>query len=98
MARGELLFGLRTHRSGIHDEPADAEIAALTDNQRVDRLLAARGCTDGDLVEINRGYWGDMNLSWGTQPIQPGPGAWTKVGSPEWLADLFPGWNEGAAA
>jgi hypothetical protein len=73
------------------DEVTDAELAALPQpNERelqlVDRLLAARGATGGGLAEVERGYWGDMTLM-SSQPIVPGPGAWTRMGSPEWLAE-----------
>lgn len=74
------------------DETIDAELAALPQEQRVDRLLAARGSPDGELVEIERGYWGDMNLK-SHQSIEPGPGEWTRIGSPEWLDEMFPDWN-----
>jgi hypothetical protein len=75
------------------DETTDAELAVLSQDQLVDRLLAARGAATGAVVEVDRGYWGDMTFI-GLQPIEPGPGAWTKMGSPEWLAELFPDWNE----
>jgi hypothetical protein len=80
------------------DEATDAELAALPqpgarERQLVDRLLAARGAVGNGLAEIDRGYWGDLTLM-GSQPIHGGPGAWTRMGSPEWLAELFPDWNE----
>jgi Protein of unknown function (DUF3102) len=79
------------------DEETDAEIASLSEEERVDRLLAARGAIDESLEETERGYWGDMTLM-GSQPTSPGPGGprftgWTKIGSPEWLDELFPDWN-----
>jgi hypothetical protein len=75
------------------NKATDAELAALPqpsehEHQIVDRLLAARGTVGEGLAEINRGYWGDMNLM-GAQEIVPGPGSWTRVGSPEWLIELF---------
>jgi hypothetical protein len=78
------------------NETADAELAALPQEQLVSRLLAARGSATGVLVEVGRGYWGDIHMM-GYSPAQPGPGAWTKIGSPEWLAEVFHGWNEGTA-
>jgi hypothetical protein len=75
------------------DETTDVELAALAQEQLVDRLLAARGSATGTLVEINRAYWGDIKLM-GYQPPQSGPGTWTNVGSPEWLDEIFPNWNE----
>jgi hypothetical protein len=76
------------------DEATDAELAALPqpskrERQLVDRLLAARGAVSEGLAEIQRGYWGDMRAVGYLQPA-PGPGKWTKVGSPDWLAELFP--------
>jgi hypothetical protein len=75
------------------DAATDAELAALPqpgarERQLVDRLLAARGAVGEGLAEIKRGYWGDLALM-GSQPIHPGPGAWTGLGSPDWLAELF---------
>jgi Protein of unknown function (DUF3102) len=78
------------------DETTDAEIAALSDEQRVERLLAARNIGDGPLRGIERGYWGDVSLM-GRHPINPGPAGgngWTRLGSPEWLGEMFPRWNE----
>jgi hypothetical protein len=65
------------------DAAVDAELAALSDEDRFDRLLAARGVAQGPIREINRGYWGDLTAV-SSQPWQPGPGDWTKVGSAEW--------------
>jgi hypothetical protein len=80
------------------DEETDAVLAALSDQERTDRLVSARGAIDASLEETERGYWGDMTLM-GSQPMSPGPGGprssgWTKCGSPEWLDELFPDWNE----
>jgi hypothetical protein len=58
------------------DNATDAEMAALPQQQLVDRLLAARNIVDGPLTEIDRSYWGDLSFL-GKQPIHPGPGAWT---------------------
>lgn len=70
------------------DEEIDAELASLPQCELVDRLLAARGAAANGLAETNRGYWGDMRyMSW--REINPGPGAWTGVGSSEWLEELF---------
>jgi hypothetical protein len=33
-----------------------------------------------------------MTLSF--EQITGSPGGWTRVGSPEWLEELFPGWTE----
>lgn len=44
------------------NEAIDAEIAAASDDDRVDRLLSARGAADGPLREINRGYWGEIHV------------------------------------
>ena len=76
------------------DETIDAELAALPQEQLVDRLLAARGSDTGTLVEIKPGYWGEYIKLAGHQPLQPSPGAWTSLGSPEWLAELFPGLDD----
>jgi hypothetical protein len=71
------------------NEEVDVELAELPDDDRVDRLLAARGGTDEHLQEIQRGYWGDMTfMSARYQPPVGGPG-WTKVGSPEWIDEVF---------
>jgi hypothetical protein len=77
------------------DAATDAELAALPqpnerERQLVDRLLAARGATGGGLAEVEHGYWGDMTLM-SSQQISPCPGGWTKIGSPNWLAEF--GWN-----
>jgi len=79
------------------DEETDAAIAALSDEDRADRLIAARGAIDERLEETERGYWGDLTLM-SSQPIRPGPSGprssgWTKSGSPEWLDEIFPDWN-----
>jgi hypothetical protein len=83
-----------TYNFQINDEAIDAEIAALSDNERVARLLEARGSAGGPISEIKRGYWGDLTLI-SSQSFPPGPGGgWTGLGSPEWLDELFPSWNE----
>jgi hypothetical protein len=79
------------------DEQTDAELAALPQHELVDVLLAAKGTVGDRLEEIVRGYWGDMSQM-SSQRISPGPGGprskgWTKIGSPEWLDQLFPNWN-----
>ena len=76
------------------DEETDAVLAAVPqpaegELQLVERLLAARGTKGGGLAEIKRGYWGSM-MHLGLQMPTPGPGAWTSLGSPEWLAEMFP--------
>jgi len=79
------------------DEITDAEIANLSDDDRVDRLLMAIGSTGDGLSEIQRGYWGDVTLMGIGNQITPGPHGgtgWTRLGSPEWLQELFPDWNE----
>jgi vacuolar-type H+-ATPase subunit I/STV1 len=83
------------------DERMDAELAGLSQDEVGHRLLAARGKVSERLEEIERGYWGDVGL--GSQPWIPGPdgrrsSGWTRVGSPTWLEQLFPGWNEERAA
>jgi hypothetical protein len=80
------------------DEPTDAELAAMPppgsgDERLIELLLAARGTATDRLEEIERGFWGDMTLM-SRQAITPGPGAWTRMGSPEWLSELFPDWNK----
>jgi hypothetical protein len=79
------------------DEATAAQLAAMPQSELVNRLVAARGSASGALVEVHRGYWGDMTFMASGQ-IEPGPGAWTGVGSPEWLAELFPNWNDGEPA
>jgi hypothetical protein len=81
-----------TYDFQCEDDAIDAEIAAASDDDRVDRLLRARGAADGPLRETDRGYYGDMKFM-SYQDISPGPGPWTRVGSPEWLDELFPGWG-----
>jgi len=76
------------------DETTDAGLAALPQEQLVARLLAARNVASGSITEkINRGYCGDMMLI-SSQQFEPGPGTWTRVGSPEWLDEMFPSWND----
>jgi hypothetical protein len=75
------------------DEQVDARLATLSEQQVVEELLAARNSAAGQLVEIKRGYWGDMRLGYLDQ-FEPGPGDWTSWGSPEWLDKMFAGWSE----
>jgi Protein of unknown function (DUF3102) len=75
------------------DSETDAELAALSQRELVDRLLAARGTVGNGLEETKRGWWGDMRFT-SYAPIVPGPGkGWDGFGSPEWLDELFPNWN-----
>jgi hypothetical protein len=81
------------------DAMTDAELAALPqpnerEHQLVDRLLAARGTTGDGLAEVDRGYWGDYDFMSYQQFIPGGRRAWTRTGSPDWLAELFPDLNE----
>jgi hypothetical protein len=82
------------------DEQTDAELALLPQEELVDRLLAARGSVSNGLEEGDRGYWGDMDLTgWWVEQINAAPGGgsgrgWSRVGSPEWLEEVFPGWDE----
>jgi hypothetical protein len=83
----------------VVDDATDAELAGLPQDELVDRLLSARGTVSEEIEEIDRGYWGDMTLM-SSQPFSPGPAGprssrWTKVGSPEWLDQLFPKWKGG---
>jgi len=75
------------------DEATDRELNAGPRDRTLARLLAARGQAEGPLKEVERGYWGDMNLM-GKDACDfaeaPG-GAWTGAGSPEWLDELFAG-------
>lgn len=80
------------------DEETFAELAALPEDQVIRRLLAARGTVSEEIEEIQRGYWGDMRFM-SSQQIIPGPdgprsSGWTRVGSPGWLDELFPGLNK----
>jgi hypothetical protein len=75
------------------DETVDAELAALSHKDLRDRLLTARGAAQGPIREIYRGYWGDMNFMSFQSPEPGPPRKWSCIGSPEWLDDLFPGWN-----
>jgi hypothetical protein len=87
----------------VCDEETDAELAALPqpdkrEHQLVDRLLAARGTVSEQIEEIARGYWGDMRFM-SSQQLIPGPDGprscgWTRIGSAEWLDELFPNWNQ----
>ena len=81
----------------VVDEATDGELSALSQDELVSRLLAARGTVSEQIEETDRGYWGDMSLMWSQQITSgpPGPGrGWTGLGSPEWLEALFPNWNE----
>ena len=84
------------------DEATDAELAALPQADLVNCLFLARGVNGEDLAETDRGFWGDMTLPWGRQTAAlPPPGGgkgWTRIGSPEWLAELFPNWNDGVVS
>jgi hypothetical protein len=72
------------------DEQVDAELAALPQHDLVDRLLSARGAVGDGFHELERGWWGDMRFM-SYQPIIPGPGGgFDGIGSPEWLAEIFP--------
>jgi hypothetical protein len=75
------------------DEATDRELNAGPRDLTVARLLAARGQAEGPLREIERGYWGDMNvMGKGACDFAEAPGgAWTGVGSPGWLDELFAG-------
>jgi len=81
-------------------EKVDSELAALGQEElAIERLLAALQRSVPGLTEIERGFWGDMHLMGSLSPQMTGrgrsvgPGGWTKVGSPEWLDELFPNWN-----
>jgi hypothetical protein len=77
------------------DEATDVELAALPQRELVNRLLSARGTVGEGLRELQRGWWGDMQFM-SYQPMIPGPGTgegrrgFDGIGSPEWLAELFP--------
>jgi hypothetical protein len=90
---GPLQTFTETYNFQCEDEATDAELAALSDTEREGRLLAARGAARGPIRETERGYWGDMNLA-SQSDFLSGPGAWTRVGSPEWLDEVFPDWNK----
>lgn len=89
---GDVSPFVETYTFQAADEATDAELAALTDQECADRLVAARGTPNGPLAEIDRGYWGDMSFL-GYAQIPPGPGSWTGMGSPDWLQQLFPDWD-----
>jgi hypothetical protein len=79
------------------DETTDAKLASMPQEELVNTLLAARGKRRDGLAEIERGYWGDMKDS--LKHAVPGPGGtWTRVGSPEWLNELFGHGRPGRAA
>jgi hypothetical protein len=69
----------------------DRKLAALPNKKRIDRLLAARRKADKDLKEVERGFWGDMSLLSSGAFASSGPSGtgWTKVGSPDWLSQIF---------
>jgi hypothetical protein len=72
------------------DEQVDAELAALPQHDLVDRLLSARGAVGDGFHELERGWWGDMRFM-SYQAIIPGPGGgFDGIGSPAWLAEIFP--------
>jgi hypothetical protein len=81
------------------DEQTDAELVGLPPRELVNRLLSARGTVGEGLRELQRGWWGDMQFV-SYQPIIPGPGTgegrrgFDGIGSPEWLDELFPNWNQ----
>jgi hypothetical protein len=82
------------------DEQIDAELAGLPQRELVNRLLSARGTAGEGFREIQRGWWGDMQLM-SYQPMIPGPQTggegrrgFDGIGSPEWLDQIFPNWNE----
>jgi hypothetical protein len=80
------------------DEATDTELADLPLSELISRLLAARGAVDGEIVETDRGWWGDMRFM-SYQPPIPGPTKnWNHVGSPAWLNEFFPNWNEPTAS
>jgi len=57
-----------------------------------DRAVArSTGKWTRDLPEIERGFWGDMRFSAHVDDAPGGPKGWTKIGSAEWLDELFPG-------
>ena len=80
------------------DEMTDKELAALSQEQLIERLRAATFEPDGPIEVIDRGFWGDtklMGLATPQTTLGPGCGSgWTKIGSPEWLNELFPNLNE----
>jgi hypothetical protein len=83
-----------TYDFQCENEAVDAELDALSDGKRVDRLLSARGAARGPIRETKRGYWGDMALA-GYVHAVPGPSdGWNSIGSPGWLDAIFPGWND----
>jgi hypothetical protein len=88
------------------DEVTFAELQKLTEQQAAERLLNAAGDDDG-LRQIKRGSWGDYNVGIGLDFCRPYPrrelgsdgdkqSGWTLSGSSEWLAELFPDWDEQA--
>jgi hypothetical protein len=71
------------------NKATDRELAALPQDQLVERLLAT---TEG---AIDHGFWGGMTLLARINACRVGGGSgWTKIGSPDWLGELFPDWNE----
>jgi hypothetical protein len=83
-----------TYNFQCNDAAVDTELAALSHDDRVEHLLAARGVAQGPIKEIKRGWWGDMTLMGCGQEMSPGPGMWSQIGSPDWLDDLFPDLNK----
>jgi hypothetical protein len=72
------------------DKATDAELATLPQHELVERLLAARGRKTKGLVGIGRGFWGDYGLMPYRPQMPTNGGGWTRTGSPDWLAELFP--------
>lgn len=70
-----------------------AELSNLSDDDRAEKLIEAIGSSDPTLKLIQHGYWGDFRLI-SNQPFRSYGEAWTRSGSPEWLEQIFPGWNE----
>jgi hypothetical protein len=79
------------------DEPTDAELVGLGDEQRIERLLAARGTRTGGLVEINHGYWGDLHWTLSGEAAPPGTPLWWRI-PPKLDAEFNLNWNEEADA
>ena len=72
------------------DEATDVELAALPQHEVAERLLAARAGKDNGLVGIGCGFWGDCRLMSHRPQMAANGGGWTRTGSPDWLAELFP--------
>jgi hypothetical protein len=71
------------------DEASDSELAGLGTELVADRLFNAIGTSTAALAECDRGYWGDLMFLGRYQRTPPGPGSWTRMGSADWLGDLF---------